>query len=70
MAFDSNKYKNDFIRENYDQILIKIPKGNKQKLKNLAVELDIRDPKGLISVSKLITNAIEAHYGIDITSKQ
>ena len=69
MAFDSNKYQAGFVRDNYDQILFKVPKGNKQKLKDLAIELDIRDPKGLISVSKLITNAIEAHYGIDITSK-
>lgn len=29
MAFDSIRYKNDFNKENYDAITIRVPKGEK-----------------------------------------
>lgn len=37
-AFDSVKYRNQFIRENYDRLYITVPKGLKAKLKEYAIE--------------------------------
>lgn len=37
-AFDSVKYRNQFIRENYDRLYITLPKGIKDKLKDYAAE--------------------------------
>lgn len=68
MAFDENKYKAQYTKENYDQILIKVPKGKKETLRQLAMDLDIRDNKGLISVTRLIINALEKTYKIDLSN--
>lgn len=68
MAFDENKYKAQYAKENYDQILIKVPKGKKETLRQLAMDLDIRDNKGLISVTRLIINALEKTYKIDLSN--
>lgn len=62
MAFDENKYKQEFLKENYDEIKLRIPKGNKQTLKQLAQLKNI-------SVNQLITEAIENYYHIDISKK-
>lgn len=59
MAFDKNKYSNQF-KKNYDNVRILIPKGKKQFLKERADELGI-------SVSKLIVRAIESTYHINMT---
>ena len=68
MAFDENKYKARYAKENYDQISIKVPKGKKETLRQLAMDLDIRDNKGLISVTRLIINALEQTYNIDLSN--
>lgn len=68
MAFNENKYKAQYTKENYDQILIKVPKGKKETLRQLAMDLDIRNNKGLISVTRLIINALEKTYKIDLSN--
>lgn len=68
MAFDEKKYKSQYTKENYDQVMIKVPKGQKEKLRQLATDLDMRDNKGLISVTRLIINALEKTYKIDLSN--
>lgn len=53
---------NEYNKENYFKVALRIPKENKQILQDLA---DIYD----ISVNKLIINAIEKTYGIDLSRK-
>lgn len=66
MAFDQNKYIADYIRDNYDQVMLKIPKGKKEVLKALAAENHITDDRGRTSVNRLIIEAIEEKYGVDL----
>ena len=68
MAFDEKKSKSQYTKENYDQVMIKVPKGQIEKLRQLATDLDMRDNKGLISVTRLIINALEKTYKIDLTN--
>ena len=68
MAFDEKKYKAQFLKENYDRIIITVPKGQREKLRQLATDLDIRDNKGLISVTRLIINALEKTYKINLSN--
>ena len=68
MAFDEKKYKSQYTKENYDQVMIKVPKGQKEKLRQLATDLDMRDNKGLISVTRLIINALEKTYKINLSN--
>ena len=68
MAFDEKKYKSQYTKENYDQVMIKVPKGKKETLRQLATDLDMRDNKGLISVTRLIINALEKTYKIDLSN--
>lgn len=66
MAFDQTKYIDEYVKENYDRVTIKIPKGKKALLKDLAVKHNITDAKGKISVSRMIVEALEEKYGIDL----
>lgn len=68
MAYDEKKYKAQFLKENYDRIIITVPKGQREKLRQLATDLDMRDNKGLISVTRLIINALEKTYKIDLSN--
>ena len=34
--FDATKYKNDFQKENYDRIIVNVPKGQKQVIHDIA----------------------------------
>ena len=68
MAFDEKKYKSQYTKENYDQVMIKVPKGKKETLRQLATDLDMRDNKGLISVTRLIINALEKTYKINLSN--
>lgn len=38
IKFNPTKYKNDFQRDNYDRIVVLVPKGEKEKFKAYAVE--------------------------------
>ena len=60
MAFDQNKYINDFHRQNYDVIRALIPKGKKEDIKKLS------KTKG-VSVSQLIVEALEKQHKIDLS---
>ena len=60
MAFDANKYKNQYEKDNYDRILILVPKGKKADIKERAEELGI-------SVSELIVRALEKMYLLDLS---
>ena len=68
MAYDHNKYTSQYAKDNYDKISIKLPKGSREKLRQLATDLDMRDNKGLISVTRLIINALEKTYKIDLSN--
>lgn len=64
MAKNQNKadYDNNYIKQKYDIIKFLIPKGNKEKLKELAQKKDT-------SVSKIIIDGVERYYNISITDK-
>ena len=68
MAYDHNKYTTQYTKDNYDKIGIKLPKGSRETLRKLATDLDVRDNKGLISVTRLIINALEKTYKIDLSN--
>lgn len=67
MAFDQNKYIDEYVKENYDRIVIKVPKGKKDLLKREAQNRNIVDDKGKLSVTRLIVEAIEQVYGVDMS---
>lgn len=66
MAFDQNKYIDEYVKNNYDRVVIKIPKGKRDILKRIAVERNITDDKGKVSVTRMIVEAVEEKYGIDL----
>lgn len=61
MAFDSNAYKAEFAKVNYDRVEFVVPKGNKDKLKALA-------KREGVSVGQLIIEAIKYRYGLDLST--
>ena len=67
MAFDQTKYVTDFIKENYDRVEIKVPKGKRAILKKLAQDFNFVDDKGKISVSRMIIECLEEKYGVDLS---
>lgn len=60
MAFDQNKYIEKYMKENYADISILLPKGKKPLLKQRADELGI-------SVNQLIIRALEKTYLLDLS---
>lgn len=60
MAFDKVAYDNDFKRQNYDEIRALVPKGKREEIKKFAKE------KG-VSISRLVVEALEVHYGLDLS---
>ena len=70
MSGTSSQYTAKYIKENYDQILFKVPKGKKALLKEEAAVRDIRDSKGQVSVSRMIVLALEKQYGLDLHTKE
>lgn len=67
MAFDKNEYVAEYIRDNYDDVRFRVPKGKRQLLKLKARELNMLDDKGRPSVNRLVTEALEAQYGLDLS---
>lgn len=57
--FDSAKYINNFKKDHYDQILLNIPKGGKEKLKILAGSIGK-------SMNQAIIDALQEYYNIDL----
>ncbi len=70
MAHNHNSYTSNYTKENYDQVLFKIPKGKKELLKQEAEIRDIRDSQGKLSVSRMIVLAREKQYGLDLHTKE
>lgn len=58
MAFDSNKYRQNFQKENYDRIGVYLPKGTKSKLEQAAKAQNK-------SVNKYITDCVLSAIGQD-----
>lgn len=61
MAFDQQKYIDEFNKENYDRLSIRIPKGKKTVLTELSKS------KGGQSINSLIIEALEAYYDINLS---
>ncbi len=59
MAFDQSQYANEYTRQNYDRLQALVPKGKGKEVKALA------NAQGK-SVSQIIVEALEAHWGIDL----
>ena len=57
--FKQSQYITDFVKENYDRMELRVPKGSKEIIKALAKERNI-------SVNNLICDAIEQHYQITL----
>lgn len=53
---------NKYNQENYFKVALRIPKEHRETLQALANEYNI-------SINKLITNAIEKQYGINLSKK-
>lgn len=70
MAHNHNSYTSNYTKENYDQVLFKIPKGKKELLKQEAEIRDIRDSQVKLSVSRMIVLALEKQYGLDLHTKE
>ena len=70
MAYNHSQYTSSYTKTNYDQIIVKVPKGKRELLKQLAIELQIKDHKGQISVNRMIINALEDQYGIDLSKAE
>lgn len=53
---------NKYNQANYFKVALRIPKDKKSVLEDLANEFNM-------SVNRVIINAIERHYGVDLTTK-
>lgn len=60
MAFDSNAYKQEFNRQNYERVPFDVPKGKRDEIKALAKQ------EGL-SVNDLLKSALLIAYGLDLS---
>ena len=60
MAFDKKMYDSEFEKNNYDKILIKIPKGKRDELRALAKDNGI-------SMNRLFIEAVEDKYLISLS---
>ena len=61
VAFDQTAYKNEFNRQKYDRVIITLPKGRKDEIKEIAK----RDG---ISMNEAILFALEKTYGINLSN--
>ena len=60
MAFDQNKYIDEFKRQNYDRISALVPKGKGKEIKAYA------SAQGK-SVSQIIVESLESHCKLDLS---
>lgn len=63
MAFDQSTYKNEWNRQHKDVLAIRIPKGNKEKLNNIAKQ------QGMTVVG-MIADSLKRCYSIDILEQK
>lgn len=52
--FDAVKYKNDYIKQNYDRVNLTLPKGKKEQIKAAAAAVSM-------SLNEFINAAIDAY---------
>lgn len=62
MAFDQNSYQPKYQKQNYDRLIALVPKGKGEEVKAFA------ETKG-ISVSRLIIDALEELYKLDLSRR-
>lgn len=67
MAFNQSQYITDYVKENYDRIELRVPKGKRVILKQLAKQYNVTDDKGKISVGRLMIEAVEEKYHVDLS---
>ena len=67
MAFDQSKYISGFLSENYDEVKFRVPKGKRVILRDIAKEKNILDTKGKVSLNRMIIEALEQTYHIDLS---
>ena len=60
MAFDQSKYISDFMKEKYDRIVVQVPKGKKDRIKQAAKQAGI-------SMNQAVIEALEQTYHIDLS---
>lgn len=60
MAFNSNAYKSEFAKANYDRVEFTVPKGRKADLKSFA------NAHGK-SMTEFIVEALESYYKINLS---
>lgn len=70
MAYNHSQYTATYTKNNYDQVMVKVPKGKREVLKQFAESHRIVDHKGQVSVNRMIIDAIEAQYGIDLSKTE
>lgn len=70
MAYNHSQYTAGYTKANYDQVMVKVPKGKKAVLKELAQKHNITDHKGQVSVTRMIVEAIEEKYGVDLSKPE
>ena len=57
--FKQSQYITDFVKENYDRMELRVPKGSKEIIKALAKEKNV-------SINILICTALEQYYQITL----
>lgn len=62
MAVNKTQYDNAFAKANYERVVYQVPKGRK-------IVLQLEAAKRNKSVNALITEALEAQYGLDLSKK-
>lgn len=60
MAFDSNSYKAEFAKQNYERVPFDVPKGKRDEIRILAKR------EGM-SVNDLLKSALHKAYGLDLS---
>lgn len=60
MAFDSNAYKAEFNKLNYERVSFDVPKGKRDEIRVLA-------KREGVSINELIKTAMYRTYGIDLS---
>lgn len=58
--FDANQYKNQYNKDNYYSVKLRIPKEKKELIEALAKSTDK-------SINRLFIEAVEKQYHIDLT---
>lgn len=67
MGFDQTKYITEFMKDNYDEIKVRVPKGKRAIIKQLAIDHNITDDRGKVSVNRMMIEAIEEKYHVDLS---